>query len=391
MSIGLGLERLGLWTLARQRIGLVLVVMLCVLSALLIPRLSFDDGLLKQRIADDRVWSDYTTIQDAFGVTAPSLNIVFHPPEREDDIEPWLKAQSGLVFDLRLLDGVADVQSIFSLRRPMETGAGTQPLIPITDLPQGLDALENLVQSNSDAALFMSSPVPYARMSIFISPSQSGAGEVIEAVLKVIAEFEQTSQFTLSLSGPSIVQAEISKALMRDLRLMVLASTAIGWMVGLFFFTNIRAAAICNIAGPVAMLWTAGFVALTGTSLNAITIILPLLSSVIAFADTVHLVVPFQRRLAQGEDRLDSIRYVMKHVGPASALTSVTTALAFGSLAIAGGAMVPGRLVGGYGGFAGLGLCHDCGAFALSGDGQDVAWDHPGEFGGRSGMVPKAG
>lgn len=340
MSIGLGLERLGLWTTSHRKSSFALVALACIASAILSLSMSFDAGLLDQNVAQNRVVRDYRTIQDEFGQTTPSINIMVRPPAQEENIAAWLKAQYELVLDLRFTPGVADVQSLFALRRTDAGGNGSRPLINTSDLPRTFDALRDIARSGPDAATFLSATVPYARMAVFIEPKLERDGGFRERLVETIRRMTDRANLHVSLSGPSIIQNEVSKVLLRDLRRMILVSLAIGWAVGLFFFTRFRAALICNIAGPIAMIWTAGFAALIHVPLNAITVVLPLLSSIVAFADTVHLVVPFQQRLAQGQPRNEAIRNVVRHVGPATALTSITTAMAFGSLAIAGGAMI---------------------------------------------------
>lgn len=178
-----------------------------------------------------------------------------------------------------------------------------------------------------------------SRIAVVLDQDRLGDTDFTDDIVARVTELARSSGLTVRMAGASVVQREISDTLLRDMLRMIALSTLVGWTMGLLVFSDFRAVLITNIISPVAMIWTAGFAAMTGQAFDSITIVLPLLASVIAFADSVHLIVPLSKRLAEGQKLRAAIASVLRQVGPATALTSMTTALAFGSLALAGGGM----------------------------------------------------
>jgi predicted RND superfamily exporter protein len=104
------------------------------------------------------------------------------------------------------------------------------------------------------------------------------------------------------------------------------------------------AAILVSSSGPfVGLTWTLGWLALLGQSENELAkIILPVMVIMIGFTDGVHLVVRMRQKRAAGATPRDSVYDAVLHVGPACLLTSLTTAIGFGSLMISNSAMIAG-------------------------------------------------
>lgn len=339
VGLGLGLEHLGLFALGRPRtsFGMVLALTFVLIAAL--PGLRFQGDILGQADRQSDVWRDYEALRSDFVLAMPHIYILVEPPDEDTSIQDWLGTQNQLVLNLRLTTGVADVQSLFALRRAGNNGR-TQPLIDPGQFPATVDELRALAAGRPDFAAFMNPIGPVSRVAIVLDQDQTGDADFTDGMVERVTELAHSSDLSVQIAGASVVLREISDTLLRDMVRMIVLSTLVGWSMGLAIFSDFRAVLITNIISPVAMIWTAGFAAMSGQALNSITIVLPLLASIIAFADAIHLVVPLSKRLGDGEPLRSAIATVLRRVGPATALTSMTTALAFGSLALAGGGMV---------------------------------------------------
>jgi predicted RND superfamily exporter protein len=346
VGLGLGLEYLGLFALARPRISGVMVLALTLVLITFLPGLRFQGDIFGQADRQSDVWRDYETLQGDFAFASPQIYILVEPPDEAASIQDWLSTQNQLVLNLRLTQGVVDVQSLFALRDASDNGV-TQPLIALGHYPANIDELRTLAEQRPDVAIFMNPNGPVSRIAIVLDQDRLGDIDFANTMVERVTELARSSGLRVRISGASVVQREISDTLLRDMVRMIALSTLVGWSMGLLIFSEIRAVVIVNIISPIAMIWTAGFAAMTGQTLNSITIVLPILASIIAFADAIHLIVPLSKRLSDGQPLRPSIAAVLRSVGPATALTSMTTALAFGSLAFAGGGMV---------GVAGLGV-----------------------------------
>ena len=337
VGLGFGLERLGLIALSRPKLASLLILAASLVLVLALPTLKFEADIVGQTDRDSAIWQEYEALRTEFTFAAPQIYILVDGSTAAS-IPDWLGAQNRLVLNLRLIGGVADVQSVFSLRSV--GSGGTVPLLNPSGYPGEPGALRALAEARPDLAAFLNPDGPLSRISIVLDPDRMGQDGFADDMIRQVRDLADASGLVTSLAGPVVVQGEIAKTLLRDMVRMVLLSIVVGWSFGLLIFSDVRTVMVVNIVSPVAMLWTAGFAALTGETLNSITIVFPLLASIIAFADAVHLVVPMSRRLEAGDTIPDAVRTIVADIGPATALTSMTTALAFGSLAVAGGGMI---------------------------------------------------
>jgi predicted RND superfamily exporter protein len=81
--------------------------------------------------------------------------------------------------------------------------------------------------------------------------------------------------------------------------------------------------------------WTMGALGLVGEKLNVINTMLPTLVMVVGFADSMHLMMDIRLGLADGMSPKDASQAAVRHLTIALLLTSGTTAIGFGSLALA--------------------------------------------------------
>jgi predicted RND superfamily exporter protein len=96
------------------------------------------------------------------------------------------------------------------------------------------------------------------------------------------------------------------------------------------------AAVVVVISGPaLGVLWTVGLLAAVGEPLNLVNSVIFPLVLVIGLTDSVHLMFHVRRQRSLGSPRVAAVAAAIRHVGAACVLTSLTTAIAFASLATA--------------------------------------------------------
>ena len=82
----------------------------------------------------------------------------------------------------------------------------------------------------------------------------------------------------------------------------------------------------------LAVIGSLGFMQLNGSQLNMITTLLPVIMLVVGMSDVVHLVSKYLEEIRSGNNKIDAIKMMIKKVGMATLLTSLTTALGFFTL-----------------------------------------------------------
>ena len=108
------------------------------------------------------------------------------------------------------------------------------------------------------------------------------------------------------------------------------------FLMSLILFRGLVAVLVLGIAPALGVFWTIGFVNLVGYENNPfIDVVLPILVSLVGLTDGVHLLVQIRKLRANGHPPLQAAREGLSQVGLACGLTSLTTAIGFGSLALA--------------------------------------------------------
>lgn len=108
-------------------------------------------------------------------------------------------------------------------------------------------------------------------------------------------------------------------------------------LMAIILFRGFRAVLIVASAPLIGVFWTLGYIRffqdIGGNPL--VDVVVPILVSLVGLTDGVHLMVHIRRRAAQEADRRQAAQDGLTHVGLACFLTSLTTAIGFGSLMLA--------------------------------------------------------
>jgi uncharacterized protein len=106
--------------------------------------------------------------------------------------------------------------------------------------------------------------------------------------------------------------------------------------MAVFMFRGFSAVVIVALAPTVGVFWTMGVLRLLDLHDNPFnTVVLPILLSMVGFTDGVHMMTHIRRHRAAGMSGKEAARCCVRDVGLACFLTSLTTAIGFGSLALA--------------------------------------------------------
>ena len=108
----------------------------------------------------------------------------------------------------------------------------------------------------------------------------------------------------------------------------------LSFLVGGLLFRRFRPIAITSSASILAGMWALGAMGLWGESVNLLNASLPTIIMVIALTDAVHLMFDVLHSRRRGAGRREASREAIRHLGLPCFLTSLTTAIGFGTLGI---------------------------------------------------------
>lgn len=107
-------------------------------------------------------------------------------------------------------------------------------------------------------------------------------------------------------------------------------------LMTILLFRGIRPVIIVTLAPVLGVFWTLGFIEFLQYRHNPLVdVIVPILISLVGLTDGVHLMVQIRRLRSDGYSEKDAARLGIQQVGMACFLTSLTTAIGFGSLTLA--------------------------------------------------------
>lgn len=107
-------------------------------------------------------------------------------------------------------------------------------------------------------------------------------------------------------------------------------------LMSLVLFRGLTSVLIVALAPALGVFWTLGIIRFFDFQDNPFNdVVLPILISLVGFTDGVHLLIQIRRNRAAGQSPADAARNGIREVGLACALTSLTTAIGFGSLVLA--------------------------------------------------------
>lgn len=336
IRVGFGLEALGSFCLRAPKLALVVLAVLIVLGGYGVSRLGFDNDLSNLYSTDSAESRLFGELMARFPVT--ENQIVFVVSGDRLTSRQGLETLRNIHLDLQFVDGVKGTVSPFSARRRPIGDARPAPLFP-PELPDG-DALAALVAELRSHPLLgnkvLSADGKSALVVVFLDPADHSGGLAadIQASVKETLELGNPAGLEVMATGGPIIRDEILAGVKRDQVVLNALGTMVALILCLLYFRNLRFVVVTALPGVVGVIWTLGTFGLIGHPLNAMTNVLPTLVLVIAFADALHMANHVRRRLRGGAGGPEAASSAVTEIGPACAMTSITTSIVFLSLAL---------------------------------------------------------
>ncbi|MCE9607774.1 MAG: MMPL family transporter [Planctomycetia bacterium] len=158
---------------------------------------------------------------------------------------------------------------------------------------------------------------------------------IITEMHAVISRLEHTSGLRIRLTGLAPIRSEIFESVQSESTKFICVGGLLAVAMATWMFRRVSAVFIVCISALLGAVWTIGAMGLVGEKMNIITTVLPTLVLVVGFTDAVHLMIDIRRERALGVPPREASRDALRHLGLACLLCSLTTAVGFGSLAVA--------------------------------------------------------
>lgn len=343
------MDRLTRWILRWPKTTLVLILLFTVAFAVGIPRLQIDNSVDSMLPANHPARILYDKVNDTFGGTDILIVAL-----KSDDVfsVSTLNQVIELTGKFEAVPGVDKVVSLSTVKRMQGSGGDliVRDLMPT--VPADARARAELRDYVLGNALYVdnviSSDGHYAGFIIELAPDADDSA-VYGAIREITGSQQNASDFYVA-GGPA-VNAEMSIAMKSDLVRLIPFVVLVLALVLYLSLRTLQGVFLPLVVVLISTIWTVGLMAWTRTTMAMISTTLPVMLIAIGVADAIHILTDYYVGVGAGKDKREAIRLVMRHIGLAVVLTSITTLVGFLSLGTS-----PVRQVMQFGLFVGFGV-----------------------------------
>jgi len=321
---------------------LLVTTTVCVATVLLVYPLGNPQVLFQRYDAQEdqgRSGEDYKQFASTFHEGELMMAVIQAPDVFAPEVLSYVRSRTSAIREVASIRRVDSLATVPELVKGVDGGLQTHPLLP-DPIPTDHQALERA----RGAAL--ANPL-CANNLISADSTVTVINIVLPAMIRGSSDATRATQEVrglLSVGRPEGVQAFLT-----GLSPMFVDSNAVAqsdfqrfaWMTGLLMtallflaFWTLRGVLLPLGVTSLTVLWTLGLMAWTGQTISAAMVMLPTLIAIVCLSDAVHILAYYYERAREGADRRSVLLETMEHMSSACFLTSITTALAFASLAL---------------------------------------------------------
>ncbi|MEM9332372.1 MAG: MMPL family transporter [Pseudomonadota bacterium] len=338
MINGFGLHRLGLFAIRQPVITTIVLLMISIAAAIGVSRIQFSGENIEILRDGSQELANYDELLTSFRDFNNDA-VVLMRLENLATVE-GIELFRELNFEFTLDERVESILSIFSLVRyggeetgwefalPAEFETDEQVVEALKQMAEDIPSSQSLFSPNYDSAVM----VVYTKAE---AVADNNVQETMQWFAELGKEFE-TEGVQISIAGQPAIRSDIIHSIFSDLVWLAPIALILCALLAFVLFRHPVAMVLCALPSVLAIFWFVGGAGLAGVPLNFLTNILPVLLIVIVFADTLHLYLKWQKKSTEYEDPLEALDSAVCEIGPACALSSVTTAAALLSLCFSG-------------------------------------------------------
>ena len=173
---------------------------------------------------------------------------------------------------------------------------------------------------------------------LFMTRDDSGGDEIARTARESLARSlgDDADSVRVRITGHIPLWKAERDAFSSDHRKYQIIAYSMIVLLALLLFRGLVPVLIVAAAPALAVFWTFGLLEFFDHEVNDMTsVVMPVLVAMVSFTDAVHLMIHIRRQRADGLSPVDASASAIRHVGLPCFLTSLTTAIGFGSLLLA--------------------------------------------------------
>ena len=320
----------------RRGVVLLFVFLVTVVTGYGVARIEFDDlprGVIR---SEDATFELLEELYDQFGSDDNDIVLVL---ERDD----WFTPEGVEILQeaQRRAHEVENVERVNGLAGVVDFTAG---LLPRALLPTPQASKEAFEDSRARAhahplvgGTLLSTDGGTALVVIRLAGGELTIEDIepsLDAIQTIAGELSTREGVRARVTGVPAFRAVIFNVIRRDQILFMSLGAVVCFLVALVLFRSWRACLITTVPAALGSFWVLGVIGLFGGSIDLLGSVLPVLCILIAFTDSVHLTIDIRHEIAQGRTRSEAVHHAIRMLGIPCFLTSITTSIGLGSLAL---------------------------------------------------------
>ncbi|MEE9248079.1 MAG: MMPL family transporter [Dehalococcoidia bacterium] len=246
-------------------------------------------------------------------------------------------------------DGVMNPENLTATSRLLDEISALNGVVPegvvsfksATDVPQGelsqqdVDRIAGAVADNPLFAGRVVSPDGKA-LAIYIPLENKGAANGVSSSIKALLKRNDGEGIGEHyLAGLPLAEEAFGRDMFLQMALLAPLAGLLIFLLMLFFFRKLTLVIAAMAVTMLSVIWTMGLLIGTGFTVHIMSSMIPIFLMPIAILDSIHILSEFFDRYPHYRDRRATLRAVYKELFTPITYTSMTTAVAFASLAIA--------------------------------------------------------
>lgn len=157
---------------------------------------------------------------------------------------------------------------------------------------------------------------------------------VRDSVSYMIRDRLEATGYEYVISGIPYIRTQYIHTIKKEMFSFVALSVLLSMIIMFILYRSWWGVLLPLLGVGLAMIWTVGFMGLTGQPLDMLSNLIPSIMFVVGIADIIHLFTRYQQDLASGLSRKEAMKATVGEIGMAIFLTSLTTAIGFTSLLV---------------------------------------------------------
>ena len=310
------------------------IVLMTIAAVYGISQTDFDDNPQNLFDSSDEEWEFLNGVVERFGAQDSTCFLVV----TADNLFSRQTVQDirRLAIDARQLNGVTSVLSITS-RSLLAFDSALRPL----GIPRPLDAdqlrraRDRAISHPLIAGQLLSRDGKWLLIKAEISGGDFSIGDlqpVTDELLALAERYSRDSTLSVRVTGIPAIRVEIFNSVQAETARYTVLGTIAGFLMSVVLMRRLATIFVVAAVSLVGAVWTVGALGLVGEKLTVLTTVLPMLVLIIGLTDSVHIAFDIRRSRADGLGPPEATSHAMRHLTLACLLTSVTTAVGFGSL-----------------------------------------------------------